>query len=120
MDIRTTLRYLGVPIKGPSFVFGDNESVMNSISLPHGKLHKRHNALSYHRTREDEAAGITRHHHLPGTKNPSDVLSKHWAYSDVWPVLRPLLFWEYDTADIDDEEIIEDGGKPKPDPHRGE
>jgi hypothetical protein len=27
IDLRTTLRYLGVPIRGKSYVFGDNESV---------------------------------------------------------------------------------------------
>lgn len=30
IDIRTTLRYLGVPIIGRSYIFGDNESVVNS------------------------------------------------------------------------------------------
>ena len=100
IDLRTTLRYLGVPINGSSMVFGDNESVVNSASQPYSKLHKRHNALSYHRTREAVAAGITRIHHIPGKKNPADILSKHWDYPTIWPILQPLLFWEGDTADI--------------------
>ena len=45
--LRTTLRYLGVPVEGPSYMFGDNETVINTASEPHGKLHKRHNALSF-------------------------------------------------------------------------
>ena len=93
IDLRLTLRYLGVPIDGPSFMFGDNESVVNTAAVPHSKLHKRHNALSYHRTREAIAAGITRFHHIGGTTNPSDILSKHWAHVDIWDTLRPLMFW---------------------------
>jgi hypothetical protein len=46
MDLRLCLRYLGVPIQGPTMMFGDNESVVNSSSLPHAKLHKRHTAVS--------------------------------------------------------------------------
>jgi len=50
LDLRLTLCYLGVPLHGPSFIFGDNESVVNTASVPHSKLHKRHSALSHHRT----------------------------------------------------------------------
>ena len=39
MDIRNTLRYLGVPICGECFMFGDNESVVNSASIPHAVLY---------------------------------------------------------------------------------
>jgi hypothetical protein len=100
VDLRNTLRYLGVPIDGPSYMFGDNESVQNAIGIPTSKLHKRHNALSYHRTREAEAAGITRTYHIHGKTNPADIVSKHWGYSDVWPMLKALFHWEGDTADI--------------------
>ena len=98
MDLRISLRYLGVPISGHAMMFGDNESVVNTASMPHSKLNKRHNALSYHRTREAIAAGILRFHHVRGTLNPADVLSKHWAMASVWAVLKPLLFWQGDTA----------------------
>ena len=30
MDLRTTFRYLGVPLHEKSYVFGDNQSVVNS------------------------------------------------------------------------------------------
>ena len=44
IDLRTTLRYLGVRIIGHSYMFGDNESVVNSSMKLTSKLHKRHNA----------------------------------------------------------------------------
>ena len=101
IDLRNTLRYLGIPVEGASYMFGDNESVVNTASVPHSKLGKRHNILSYHRTREAIAAGVVRFHWLRGNTNPADLLSKHWDYASVWSQLRPLLFWEGDTDDIE-------------------
>ena len=100
IDIRTTLRYLGVPVVGSSQMFGDNESVVNSSEHIHTRLHKWHNALSFHRVRESIAASICRFHYIPGKINPVDILSKHWGYNCVWSLLRPLTFWSGDTADI--------------------
>ena len=98
IDLRLTLRYLGVPIKGSTMVFGDNETVMNSAQQPYSRLHKRHIALSYHKTREAIAAGITRFFHIRSENNPADILSKHWDYASIWQTLRPLLFWAHDTG----------------------
>jgi hypothetical protein len=95
--LRFTLRYLGVPINSASNMFGDNESVVNTASFPHSRLMKRHNALSYHRTREAIAAKILRFYHVKGTLNPADILSKHWDMASVWTQLRPLLFWRFDN-----------------------
>ena len=100
IDIRTTLRYLGVPICKTSYMFGDNESVVNSSTNPYGKLHKRHTALSFHRVREAVAAKIVAFHYLPGSSNPADIMSKHWGYSTIWPMLQCLLFWQGDTIDL--------------------
>ena len=102
MCLRNDLRYLGAPIRGRAMMFGDNESVVNTASMPHSKLNKRHNALSYHRTREAIAAGILRFYHVRGTDNPTDILSKHWTIASVWKVLKPLLFWQGDTAVLAD------------------
>ena len=40
IGIRTTLRYLGVPVDGPSRMFGDNGSVVTSSTIPHSPLKK--------------------------------------------------------------------------------
>ena len=32
--------------------------------------------------------------HIPGEENiAADILSKHWSYAKVWPMLQPLLFF---------------------------
>jgi hypothetical protein len=69
------------------------------------KLHKRHNALSFHRVHEAIAAGFIQYFHMPGKTNPADILSKHWGYSDILVTLQPFLFWQGDTAKIDDQQI---------------
>ena len=52
IDLRYTLRYLGIPIKTKSYLFGDNRSVVTSSTLPHSMLGKRYNILAYHQVRE--------------------------------------------------------------------
>ena len=99
IDLRTTLRYLGVPVHGQSYMFGDNKAVVDSSMTPHGKLNKRHTALSFHRVREAIASGMVAFFHIDGKANPADILSKHWSYSSVWPQLKPLLFWSDAPAD---------------------
>lgn len=99
VENRIMLRYLGVPIYGKSYLFGDNQSVVTSSTIPHSVLTKRHNALSYHRVREAIAAGFIAFHFIQGKNNPADILSKHWAYNDVKGVLIPILYWKGNTLE---------------------
>ncbi len=96
---RTALRYLGIPIHGPSFLFGDNRSVVDSSSIPQSKLSKRHVALSYHRVREAVAAGMMQSEWIPGPDNPADIRSKNWGYQQVSNQLHALLFMPDNNAD---------------------
>ena len=100
IDLRTTLRYLGVPIKGKAFMFGDNQSVITSFTIPHSRLSKRHNALSYHRVREAIVAKIINFVHIMGENNPADILSKHCGFPQLWPHIQPLLFWLGTPGDL--------------------
>jgi len=70
---------------------------VNSSAAVNAKLHKRHTMLSFHRVREAIAAGIQTYHFIPGNQNPADILSKAWGYTQVWPLMRPILFWQGDT-----------------------
>ena len=91
IDIRQTLRYLGVPIKSKAYMFGDNKSVVTSSTVPHSLLSKRHNILSYHRVREAIAAKILVFHWCDSSQNKSDILSKHWEFSKVFHIIRDLF-----------------------------
>ena len=101
IDLRNTMRYLGVPIRETSYLFGDNKTVVDSTMTPHSKLNKRHTMLSYHRVRHAIASGYLMFYYIPGSINPADILSKHWAHNDVYTMLlRPLLFWRGDVGKI--------------------
>ena len=47
MDLRNTLRNLGIPIMTKAYMFGDNKSVITSAIIPQSVLNKRHSMLSY-------------------------------------------------------------------------
>ena len=101
MEIRTTLRYLGVNLVGSTYMFGDNKTVVDSSSKPKSRLHKRHVILSYHRVREAIAAGIIKFIFINSELNPADILTKLWGYQQIKTKLKAMLFWKGDTADIE-------------------
>ena len=80
-------------------MFGDNESVVNSSSIPSHTLNKRHIALSFHRVRECVASKLLFFVHIPGKENISDCLTNFLTHSVAWPLIKPILFWTGDTAD---------------------
>ena len=59
---------------------------------------KRHHLVSYHRVKEAIAAKYISFHWKDGKSNPADILSKHWEFATVWPMLKPILFWRGATA----------------------
>ena len=40
----------------------------------------------------------TSHLWKDGKSNPVDILSKHWEFATVWPMLKPILFWRGETV----------------------
>jgi hypothetical protein len=109
LELRLILRYLGVPLRQKSILFGDNKTVVDSASVPNARLHKRHTMLAFHRVRQVIASNILSFHYLPGKLNPADILSKHWGHSQVWKwILKPLLYWSGDTSELDDPPVGEE------------
>ena len=84
--------YLGVPVRSKSYMFGDNKSVVDSASIPTSTLSKKSTLASCHRVREAIAAGYLQFNWKDGKSNPADILSKHWEFANIWPLLKPLLF----------------------------
>ena len=92
--MQLTLHYMGVPLDGPAWLFGDNESVVKSSSIPASTLNKRHNALSYHTMRFAISANIIKFCHIPGDVNISDMLTKHLEPCVLEPLVKPWLMWK--------------------------
>ena len=63
--LRCKLRMMGVPLDGPTKLFGDNSSVITNATVPSSTLKKKHNAICYHRVPEAVAAKIVRMAYIP-------------------------------------------------------
>ena len=55
--IRCKLRMMGVLISGPSYIYGDNMSVIHNTQRPESNLKKKSNCICYHAVRESIAMG---------------------------------------------------------------
>jgi hypothetical protein len=66
----------GIPIKGPAYVYCDNQGVAKNASIPESVLSKKHNAINYHAVREAVAANILRVAKEDSTTNVADLLTK--------------------------------------------
>jgi hypothetical protein len=89
---------MGVPIEEYSWLLGDNQSVITQSTIPSSVLTKRHNALAYHRVRWAVATGLIKFVKIDGKENPADMLTKYLTYSEVMPILKPILFWRGETT----------------------
>jgi hypothetical protein len=97
VDLCYTLYMMGIALDGPSWMFGDNASVITSSFIPSSTINKGHSALSYHNFHEGLAAKIMCLIHIYGKHNPSDVLTKSLGWPCFWPLIQPLLFWKGET-----------------------
>ena len=74
--LRYKLRMMGVPVSGPSYIYGDNMSVIYNTQRPESTLKKKHNSICYHAIRESVAMGESLTSHIPTQWNLADLLTK--------------------------------------------
>ena len=74
--LRYKLQMMGVPIDGPTYIFGDNMSVIFNTSRPSSQLKKKSNSVCYHAVREAVAMKECITTHIPTLLNFSDLLTK--------------------------------------------
>jgi hypothetical protein len=75
-DLRYKLRLMGVTIDGPTYVNGDNMSVVHSTRRPESVLKKNSNTICYHAVRESVAMGESIIGNVPSVNNPADICTK--------------------------------------------
>jgi hypothetical protein len=74
--LRYKLRMMGVPIFGPSLIYGDNMSVIHNTQRPESTLKKKSNSIAYHSVRESVAMGESLTGHVGTNSNPADLATK--------------------------------------------
>ena len=67
---------MGIPISGPSYIYGDNMSVIHNLSRPESVLRKKTNSVCYHAVHESVAMGDSLVGHIPSKKNIAGLLTK--------------------------------------------
>ena len=70
------LRMMGVELLGPTFIYGDNMSVVNNTSKPESTLRKKSNSICFHAARESVASGESLVAHIRTHHNSADLLTK--------------------------------------------
>ena len=70
------LRMMGVEVSGPTYIYGDNMSVVHNTSKPESVLKIKSNSICYHFVREPVAMKKCLVSHIPTRKNVADLLTK--------------------------------------------
>jgi hypothetical protein len=70
------LRMMGVQLMGPTYIYGDNMSVVHNTQHPESMLKKRSNSICYHAIRERVAMGESLTAHIQTEMNPADLRTK--------------------------------------------
>ena len=74
--LRYKLRMMGIPLDGPTYIFGDNMSVIYNTQKPESVLKKKSIAICYHYMRESVAMGECLTAHVRSEDNPADLCTK--------------------------------------------
>ena len=74
--LRYKLRMMGIPCDFPSYIYGDNQSVLVNSSVPTSVLKKKSCSIAYHFVREGVAADEWRATYISTHDNVADLLTK--------------------------------------------
>jgi hypothetical protein len=87
------LRMMGVPIKGPPSMYGDNMSIVTNVSRSELMLRKKSNLICYHAVREAVAMGKALVAHIPTKKNLADLFNEV-LYGRTRSFLLDRMLWD--------------------------
>ena len=71
------LRMMGIPVEDPTFIFGDNQSVLANTIMPESQLKKKTQSIAYHFVRKWCACDEWRTAYISTHENVADLLTKH-------------------------------------------
>ena len=74
--LRYKLRMMGIPVNGPCYICGDNQSVLANTTEPDSTLKKKSQSIAYHFVREGVAKDEWRTSYVNTHDNEADLLTK--------------------------------------------
>ena len=75
-SLRYKLRMMGIPVEGPAYIHGDNQSVLCNTSRPDSTLKKKSQSIAFHFVREGVARDEWRTAYMNTHYNEADLLTK--------------------------------------------
>jgi hypothetical protein len=94
--LRYKIHMMGIPLSGPTYVYGDNKSQVTNSSRPQSNLKKKCNSICYHAICESVAMGETLLTHIRTGENLADFLTKTTSGAKHHKLLRGVLHDIYD------------------------
>jgi hypothetical protein len=67
---------MGIPVEGPAYIEGDNQSVLANTTIPDSILKKKSQSIAYHFGREGSARDEWRTTYVNTHNNEADLLTK--------------------------------------------
>jgi hypothetical protein len=94
--LRYKICMMGVPLSGPTYVYGDNKSQVTNLSRPELTLKKKCNSICYHAIRESVAMGETLLMHIRTGDNLADFLTKTTSGAKRRKLVSGVIYDIYD------------------------
>ena len=88
---RYKLRMFGIPFEEPSYMYGDNQSVLAGSTRSESTLKKKAQSIAFHFIQEVCAADNWRTTHINMLENITDLMIKPLSGEKRWRLVRMLL-----------------------------
>ena len=80
--LRYKSRMMGIPVEGPTYIYGDNQSVLANTTIPDSTLKKKSQSIAYHFVREGVARDEWRTSYVNTHDNEADLLTKQLPHGE--------------------------------------
>ena len=100
-DLRYKLRMMDIPVVGPVYIHGDNQSVLVNITIPDSILKKKSQSICYYFVREGVARDEWRTVYINTNNNPADLLTKPLPSGKKRKsFICKILYWIFDKKNV--------------------
>ena len=94
--LRYKILMMGIPLSGPTYIYGDNKSQVTNSSRPESTLKRKCNSICYHAIHESVAMGETLPMHIRTGENLADFLTKTTSGAKHQKLVRGVVHDIYD------------------------
>ena len=85
---------MGIPIEEPTYICGDNMSVLYNTSKPESTLKKKFNSIGYHFVHDSVAMGESLTGFIRTDNNVADLITKPLPHGEHWVGLIQKIMWD--------------------------